>query len=158
MTTPTLEYAVRITWDGEDAIVPVGDEVLARQTVCEFLERGIPAAPIVRTVTEWTIDQPALARATRDAHREQVLHIAQMRFEEEITPQAAVAQLAEFSNLDETQRAERLAELVSELEYQEKVDERRIQPGPGQDWESLDEAAEQQIRAAADALIGGADQ
>lgn len=151
----TIEHAVRATEGNETTIVPVGDEALARQAVAECLERGVPAEPLTRTVTDWTVDQAALARATRDAHREQVLHIAQMYWEGDTDETAAVAQLAEFSALTDHQRAERLGELVSELEHQEDVDQRRVQPGPEEDWDTLAGDAERRVREAADALIGG---
>ena len=161
MTTiqTTTEYAVRAVQNGETTVTPAEDEVIARQTVAELLERGVRAAPVVRTVTEWQVDESALARARRDAAREQVLLIAQAFWEQDLHGAAAIEELRPFApDMSDRDRAQRLGDLIGELEHQEDVAERRtakVRPGPGQDWQTLEEDAERRVYDAADELIEG---
>ncbi|MFV2172263.1 hypothetical protein ACFHW2_12240 [Actinomadura sp. LOL_016] len=146
------EYAVRT---GDDIVV-LDDEALMRQTLAEFIADGRRAEPVVRTVTEWQIDETAAARARRDVAREAILATAQRYWEGETSVADALDELRpHHATLAYRDRARLLGELVSELEHAEAVDEHRVDPGPGQDRRTLEEDAERRVNEAADALYGG---
>ncbi|GAA4157660.1 hypothetical protein [Actinomadura keratinilytica] len=140
------EFAVRVTRDGETAIVPVRDEAAALETVAEFLEYGVEAAPLVRTVTAWRLDEDALARARLIAARRHVRHIAELRREDELRQDQALAALRPFAPaMSESDRAARLEELLSELDHRDG-----IRHG---DHDALPDDAERRVDEAADRLI-----
>ncbi|TDD37818.1 hypothetical protein E1287_07090 [Actinomadura sp. KC06] len=151
------EYAVRFRQGMDDIVVPVGDETLMAQTVAEFLVNGDDAEPLTRTVPAWTVDETTLARVRHEVAREAILATAQRYWEQEIGEQAALEELRQHApQMSDHDRAERLGELVSELEHQEDVDSSEVAPGPGQDRQTLVEDAERRVIEAADALYGGA--
>lgn len=154
--TATLEYGIRATLAGGDTVeLEVGDAVLQRQRIVELLDEGASdVEPLTRPRTPWTVDEPAKARIYRERAREAVLSIAQRFWEEEINPEQAVEELAAHSDLPAERRAELLGELVSELEHEEDVIDDRVQPGPGEDRQSLEEDAERRVNEAADRLAG----
>lgn len=150
------EYAVLHTPPGEQTprLVPVGDEVIMRQTTAEYLEQGGQARPVTRQVTDWATDDKALAAVARDVKRAAVIAIAQEYWEDGIGLNQAVDELAQHSDLDFVTRTRLLGRLVEELNFQELVEEDRVQPDPGQDKQSLAEDAERRINEAADRIIG----
>jgi hypothetical protein len=150
------EYAVLHTPPGErtPTLVPVGDEVLMRQTAAGFLTEGGMAKPVTRQVTDWAEDQAALATVRRDVARAAVISIAQDAWEEGISIDQAVAELAGHSAHDGDKRAALLGELISELTHQEAVDRDEVAPGDGEDKQSLAEDAERRIEEAVDRIIG----
>jgi hypothetical protein len=150
------EYAVLHTPPGEKTpiLIQVGDELLQRQTLFEFLEQGGKAKPATRQVTEWTEDEATLADVTHDVARASVVAIAQDAWEESVPLDQAVAELAGHSPHNWDKRAKLLGELISELEHQESVDRDEVAPGDGEDKQSLAEDAERRINEAAGRLIG----
>lgn len=150
------EYAVLHTPPGERTprLVPVGGEALMRQTAAEFLTEGGQAQPVTRQVTEWAPDDKALATVKRDVARQAVISIAQDFWDGEIDLNDAVDELEQHSPHDFVTRTTLLDELVSELGYQENVEEDKIAPGEGQDKLSLLDDAERRIDEAADRLTG----
>lgn len=173
LLTLRTEYAVRT---GE-VIVPVGDEILMRQTVAEFLDQGQDAEPVYRTVTVWAVDEAADEQVRRDRAREHLLSIAQTVWEEhgdaierlvEDTPRPVVlasllgllaeplAETAQYSTLGDVRRIDKLVDLLGELTHQERVEDDEVAPGPGEDKQALLEDAERRVNEAADALYGGA--
>lgn len=153
------EYAVRRVCGSDVTTIPVGDEVLMRQTVAELIERGERAEPLTRQVPEWTVDQATLRRVQQEVHREHVLSVADRVWGEKITPEQGVTEIRDFlpAELAAEVTTERLAELVTALDYQQRVDNDEVWPDPaeGEDKQLLQERAEGLVREAADALIGG---
>lgn len=151
------EFGIR-TFDGQDETVRmVADEALMWQELADALEAGTRAEPVYRTVTAWQTDETALARVRREVAREAILATAQRFWEGETTEADALAELRPHApQMSDHDRAERLGELVSELEHAEDVDNDHVVPGPGQDKQTLIEDAERRVIEAADALYGGA--
>lgn len=151
------EYAVSHTPIGatEPTLIRCGDDdALMRQRLFEILEQGGKAQPVTRPAVEWTVDDAALATVKRDVARAAVIAIAQDFWDGEIDLNKAVDELEQHSPHDFVTRTTLLDELVSELGYQENVEEDKIAPGDGEDKQTLLDDAERRINEAADRLIG----
>jgi predicted RecB family endonuclease len=138
-------------------IVPVRDEAAALEVVAEFLEYGVEAVPLVRTVTAWSVDEDALTRARFNAARKQVLHIAELCREEELQQDQALAELRPFAPaMSEADRAARLDEVLSELDHRDRIGRRDYDDDlncPDMDHDALLADAERRVNEAADKLI-----
>lgn len=156
MSIETVEYAVLKAMPGEDLVtVPVGDEAIMRQTVADLLQQGATTAdPVMRTVTEWIVDETTRDHITREVNREAILTIAQRCWEGEIDLNTALDAMEPHSRLPFPERTAKLQVLLSELDYEEAVQDDRVRPDRDQDKQTLEAAAERSITEAADALIG----
>lgn len=157
MNTTTL--GIRYTLPGDETRVETIDNTVARMNrIIDLIRSGADAEPVT---IEVKVDKHLADHYRRQAARDDVLHIAQLVFEQgdEATAAKAVADLAAYSDLPDALRAERLAELVGELEHQARIENRDYDAGlcgPGEDHQALLEDADQRVFEAANALIGGA--
>lgn len=171
------EYAVKTGLGEDEQIVGAPDETIQLQRVAEFLDMGVHAEPVFRTVTAWQTDEAAAEQVRRDRARDHLLSIAQTVWEQhgdvidqmlEDTPRPTalaallgllaepLAETAQYSTLGDVRRLDKLVDLLGELTHQEAVEDDKVAPGPDQDKQALLEDAERRVNEAADALYGGA--
>lgn len=137
-----IEYGVRATVGGEETTLLVGNEVLQQQVVAEFLESGHKAEPLIRTVSEWAVDQTAKAAIELAVKRDAVIAIG-IALWDEVTPiDDALKALADLGvDVESRAREEQFLALVKLLEQVDGDDS---------------QAADEQVNAAAEALVGAA--
>lgn len=155
-----VEYAVRCLTRGysEPFIVPVGDPGHLREVIKEMRDAGEQAVPVSRKVDDWELAADLHVKISREISREEVTAIGDQVWEHETDPRTLADALLELRgyapDLSDHLRADRLLRLVEELDHRSKVAD--VEPGPDETRDKLTEDADERVRTAADALIGGA--